>query len=253
MLHVSNWIYVWCYISLVCSELGWVDGGGCVWVCGDWVTFFSNIPIRFFLSSGAMVLRLDPSIIAFSSIFLNSPCSANTFSQYRIWDPKDYIRDIDWVLSCLFTSSPSCVLGFFYAVYATSVSFCSPACYSWTSRDIVSGASVGVAIADCVGLKTFSTSTPDTAISWDLDELYFTILFSIIGGTGAYLVKYTLMLFCPWFADGVWMASISAGVLPSIVLCTLFFLSCFCAQEYWMGRPRMLWLTLRFLGTRRIF
>ena len=71
--HVFNCISVWCSISLVCSELGWVDGDGCVWGCGDLVTFVSHYPIRFFLSYRAMVFRLEPSMIAFSSIFLLVP------------------------------------------------------------------------------------------------------------------------------------------------------------------------------------
>ena len=44
LLHVSNWISNWLSIRLVCSELGWVDGDGCVWVCGYWVTFFLMFP-----------------------------------------------------------------------------------------------------------------------------------------------------------------------------------------------------------------
>ena len=70
ILHVSNCISIWCPISLVCLELGWVDGDVCVWGCGYWVIFVSNLPIRLFLSFMAMVLRIDPSIIAFRSIFL---------------------------------------------------------------------------------------------------------------------------------------------------------------------------------------
>ena len=66
LLHVSNRIDIWCSISLVSSELCWVNGDGCVWGCGDWVTFIPSVPIRFFLSSREMVLRLEPSIIYFS-------------------------------------------------------------------------------------------------------------------------------------------------------------------------------------------
>ena len=94
ILHVSNWISIWCSISLVCSELGWVYGDGCVWRCWDWVIFVSNVLIRLFLSSMGMVLRLEPSIISFSSIYLASPYSGNTFSQYMIWAPKDDSRAI---------------------------------------------------------------------------------------------------------------------------------------------------------------
>ena len=79
--HSSNWISTWYSISLVCYELGWVDGDGCVWVCGYWVTFVSNVPIRLFLSSRTMFLKIEPSIIAFSSIYLTVTCFGNTFSQ----------------------------------------------------------------------------------------------------------------------------------------------------------------------------
>ena len=76
----------------------------------------------------------------------------------------------------------------------------------WASGDLVSSASVRVAISDCVGSKAFNAFTQDIAISWDVDELYSTIFFSINGGTGAYLVKYTLVLFCPWVAAGIRIA-----------------------------------------------
>ena len=65
ILHVFNCIYIWCSISLMSVELGWVDGDGCGWGCGDWVTFVSNFPIRLSLSSRAMVLRLEPSMLDF--------------------------------------------------------------------------------------------------------------------------------------------------------------------------------------------
>ena len=55
------------------APLGWVDGDGCGWSCVNQVTFVSNVTIRSFLSSGAMVLRLDPSMISFGSIFLLVP------------------------------------------------------------------------------------------------------------------------------------------------------------------------------------
>ena len=97
LLHVSIWISVWCSISLVCTDLGWLDGDGCGWGCGILGTFVCNVPIRFFLSCREMVLRLEPSMIAFRSIGLTIPCSGNTFSQYRIWVPKDDNRDIAWV------------------------------------------------------------------------------------------------------------------------------------------------------------
>ena len=99
LLNVSSWIVIWCYISLVCTELGWVDDDICGWGCGDQVTFVSNVPDRSFLSSTAMVLRLETSMIAFISIFFTSICSANTFSHYRIWATKDDSRSIAWVLS----------------------------------------------------------------------------------------------------------------------------------------------------------
>ena len=48
-------------------------------------------------------------------------------------------------------------------------------------------------------------------ISWGVDELSSTNFFRMNGGTGAYLVKSMLVLFCPWVAAGIWIASISAG------------------------------------------
>ena len=183
--HVSNWIAIWCSISLVCSELVWVNGYGCVWWCGDWVRFISNVPIRLFLSSKVMVLRLETSIIIFRSICLTNPCSGNTFSQYRIWDPKDDSRAFSWVSYCPFNYGPSYVIWFASSVSATSDSFCSLDWYSWDSGAIVAVASVRVMIAACVGLKAFSAFTQDTAISLDVDELYSIIFFSIHGGTGA--------------------------------------------------------------------
>ena len=64
---------------MVCAELSWVDVSDFGWGCGDRVTFVSNVPNRYFLSSRAMVLRLEPSMITFSSIFWTSPCYGNTF------------------------------------------------------------------------------------------------------------------------------------------------------------------------------
>ena len=114
---------------------------------------------------------------------------------------KDYIRAIHWVLSCPFPTGTSCVIVLFSAVSATFDFACSPdfsslvfidppmvwvgAAVGWDSVDIVAGALFRVATADCVGSKAFSAFTQDTAISWDLDELYSTILFCINGGTGA--------------------------------------------------------------------
>ena len=115
-----------------------------------------------------MILRLEPSIITFSS-FLTITCSENTFSQYRIWDPKDDSRAIAWFLSCPFPYGPSCVIGFASAVYANYVSFCSPDCSSWASGDIVDCALVRLALLVCVDLKAFSAFAQDTAISWDVD------------------------------------------------------------------------------------
>ena len=201
LLRISNCISVWCSISLVCVELGWVDGDGCVWGFSDWVTFVSNVPISFFSGSSAVVLRLEPSMIAFSSICLTSPFYGNTFSKYRIWDPKDDSRAISWVSSCLFPSGPSCVIVFDSAVSDPSASICSLACspliavappmvwvraaIGWASGAMVADASVRVEIAACVGSKAFNTFTQDTAISWDVEELYSKIFFSINGGTGA--------------------------------------------------------------------
>ena len=92
--HVSSWISIWVSISLVCTELGWVDGYGCGWGCGIWVTFFYNVPIGSLLSCREIVLRIEPSMIAFILIGLTSPCSGNTFIQYGIWTPKDDSRAI---------------------------------------------------------------------------------------------------------------------------------------------------------------
>ena len=57
-----------------------------------------------------------------------------------------------------------------------------------------------------------------------MDELSSTIFFSMNGGTVAYLMKSMLVLFCPWVATGICIASISAvgfafnsymyGILP---------------------------------------
>ena len=74
-----------------------------------------------------MVLRLKPSVIDFSSIFLTTPCSGNTFNQYMILSLKDDSRDIDWFLFCPFSPSPSCVIGFALVVSATYDLVCSPA------------------------------------------------------------------------------------------------------------------------------
>ena len=81
----------------MCAEIVWVYGDVCVWGYGDLVTFVSNVPIRFFLSYRAIVLRIEPSIIDFSSTCFTGPCSGNTFSQYMIWDPKDDNRAFAWV------------------------------------------------------------------------------------------------------------------------------------------------------------
>ena len=61
---------------------------------------------------------------------------------------------------------------------------CSTVCSSWASGTIVAGALVRVVIAACVGSKAFSAYTQDTVISWDVDELYFNIFFSVNGFTG---------------------------------------------------------------------
>ena len=155
----------------------------------------------YFLSFKAMVLKLEPSILAFSSICLTSPYSENTFSQYMIWDPKDYSRDIAWVSSCLFRTSSYCIILLFPAVSATSASVCSTAIHSlivinppvvwvgaavgWYSGDILADASMRAEIAACIGLKAFSAFIQDTAIYWDVDDLYSTIFFSMNESTGA--------------------------------------------------------------------
>ena len=145
-----------------------------------------------------------------------------------IWSPKDDSRAIAWVLSCPFTSVPSCLIGFASAVSAPYALVCYPAWSSFivvtpsvvwvgaaigcNSGAMVSGASVRVAIVACIGSKDFNALALYAVISWDVEELYSTIFFSINGGTGEYLVKYTLVLFFPWVAFGVWIASISYGV-----------------------------------------
>ena len=89
--------------------------------------------------------------------------------------------------------------GIFFAVSATSASFCSPACplliviyfpvvwasaaVGWASGAVVAGSSIRVSIADCVSSNAFITFTQDNAISWDVDELSSTIFFSMNGGT----------------------------------------------------------------------
>ena len=50
--------------------------------------------------------------------------------------------------------------------------------------DIVACAPVRAVIAACIGLNAFSTFTQDNKISLDVDELYYTIFFSMNGGTG---------------------------------------------------------------------
>ena len=117
LLNAYDWVSIWFYISLVWADLGWVNGDGCGWGCGYRVTFVSNVPIRYFLSFREMFLRLEPSMIAFRSVYLISPCSGNTFSQYRIWTPKDDRRAVAWVLSYQFPTIPSCVIVFFSPLY----------------------------------------------------------------------------------------------------------------------------------------
>ena len=80
-------------------ELGWVDGDGCGWGYGIWVTFVCTVPISYLLSCRAIVLRLEPPMIAFRSIGLTSTCSWNNFIQYRIWTLENDSRAIAWVLS----------------------------------------------------------------------------------------------------------------------------------------------------------
>ena len=201
LLHVSNWIVICCFISLVYAELGWVDGDGCGWGCGNRLKFASNFPIRSCLSYREIFLRLEPSTIAFRYICLTSLCFGNTIIQYRIWDLKDDSRGIAWVLSCLFPSVPYYAIVFFPSVSATSASVCSSACsllivvappvvwvgatVSCNLGSIVAHALVRVEIAACVGSKDFSAFTEDTAISWNVDELCSTIFYSMNGGNGA--------------------------------------------------------------------
>ena len=78
--HVSSWISILCSIILVFADLGWVYSDGCGWGYGNRVTFFCNVTIRYFLSFRAMVFRLEPPMIAFSSVCLTSPYSGNNFS-----------------------------------------------------------------------------------------------------------------------------------------------------------------------------
>ena len=168
---------------------------------------------------------------------MTSPCSGNTFRKYRTWPPKDDSMAIAWVLSCVFPSISSCVRVFASYVSATSFLFCSPACSSWYLGAEVAGALIMVEIAASVVLKALSAFTQDNAISWDADELYSTIFFSINEVTGAYMVKYTLVLFFLRLLMGSrWVQSL-LKFLPSIVLCTAFFLSCFRARAPWSGQP----------------
>ena len=166
---------MWCYIILVCTEIGLVDGDVCGWGCAIWVTFVCNVPSRFFLSITAMVLRPETSMISFRYICLTSTCSRNNFNQYGICNKKDDSRAIAWVLSCPFPTGPSCLMVFFYAIYATSSSVCSTshplliviaslmvwygAAVGWDSGDVLAVASIRVVIADCVGSKYFSALT----------------------------------------------------------------------------------------------
>ena len=55
----------------------------------------------------------------------------------------------------------------------------------WDLGAILSGASVRVAISFFVGSKDFIDFTQDTAISWGVYELYYTIFLSVNGVTGA--------------------------------------------------------------------
>ena len=158
-------------------------------------------PSGTFLFLGQWFLRLKPSMIYFRSTLLTSLCSKNNLSQYRIRAPKDYSKAIAWVSSCPFPSGPSCIIVLFSNVSATSALVYSPACsllifiyppvvcldaaVGWASGAIVASALVRVAIGACGGLKDFSAFTQDTAIYWDVDELYSPIFFSINGGTVA--------------------------------------------------------------------
>ena len=78
-----------------------------------------------------MVLRLEPSMIAFSLICLTITCSGNTSNQYMIWAPKDDIRDIAWVSSCPLHTGPSCVIVLFSVVSDTSALVYYPDCSSF--------------------------------------------------------------------------------------------------------------------------
>ena len=118
-----------------------------------------------------MVLRLKTSIIGFSSFFYYS-LFCYTFSQYRIWAPKDDSRDIACGSSFPFPSSPSCVIGFASSVSDTYALFYFSSCSSLSSGAKIADALVMVVIAACVGLNDLSNFTQDTAISWDVDELY---------------------------------------------------------------------------------
>ena len=99
--------------------------------------------------------------------------------------PKEDSRAIAWVSFCPFTSGPYFVIWFASAVSDTSSLFCYTACSSWYLGSLVAGALVMIAITACVGSKDFIAFTQDNAISWDVDELDFTIFLSTNAGTGA--------------------------------------------------------------------
>ena len=100
--------------------------------------------------------------------------------------------------------------------------FCVGDVVGWDSGAIVAFALVRLAISACVGSNYFSAFKQDTEIYWDVDALYSAIFFSINGCTGVYLVKYKLVLFCPWVAAGIWIYSISAGIFTFNSLCMAF-------------------------------
>ena len=113
---------------------------------------------------------------------------------------------------------------------------------SWASGTMVAGELVRVVIVACVNSKAFSAFIQDTTISWDVDELYSTILFSINGGywgvsSEAY-IGVVLSSGCCWDPDG-------------FNLCWSFCLQNFCVRYFFLlvsVREHLGWFDLECSG-----